>query len=114
MATIDKQVSILGTKYLIRYVSEKEYPKLKKADASGLAELYQKELIINKDTMEEEDTTYANLESYKNKVVRHEIVHAFFHEAGLLNYCTDEKLVDWIAIQINKMYKVMDEVDAID
>lgn len=107
------KVNILGTEYEIVTLSEDEFPKLKSRDASGLAELYDKKLILNKKNNISGENTYDNLELFSNKVIRHEIVHAFFHESGLMDYCYDEQLVDWIALQIPKIKKVMEEAGCI-
>ena len=101
------KLNILGQEYELLILSEEEFPKLKSMNASGLAELYDKKLIINKDNMIPTDDTYDNLQAYSDKVIRHEIVHAYFHEAGLMDYCKDEMLVDWLAHQIPKMIKTM-------
>ena len=103
------KINILGTDYDIRHVSEKDYPKLKTFEANGLAELYSKELIINSDMDDGSGRSYAKFEEYEKKVLRHEIIHAFFHEAGLTDYCEDEILVDWLAFQIPKMVKVFQD-----
>ena len=57
----------------------------------------------------------ANLDNHFNKVLRHEIVHAFLDESGLMeNAKFDdehfEQMVDWIAIQFPKMQKAFEEV----
>jgi hypothetical protein len=104
-------INILGQDYEVLLKSKEEYPKLELLDANGLAELYTKQLIINKELLETDDRMYDNIEQYNNKVVRHEIIHAFFHEAGLMNYCEDEKLVDWLAFQLPKMAKAVDGID---
>ena len=107
-----KKVNILGTDYTIIYASEKDKPKLDDVGASGLAELYSKELIINTDTTENPDKcSFDSLGLFQNKVVRHEIIHAFFHESGLINYESDEVLVDWIAVQLPKIFKAVKEVE---
>lgn len=106
-------VNILGTDYKIKHLSEKEYEKLKILEANGLAELYSKELIIESNMDDGSGTAYANLSEFENKVIRHEIIHAFFHESGLVDYCKDEKLVDWMALQVPKMLKVFQEVGCI-
>lgn len=108
------KVNILGTEYTIRKLSEEEYPKLKTMEANGLAELWTKELIIEKNMDDGSGRVVANLVDFEKKVIRHEIVHAFFHESGLYNeYCVDERLVDWIALQIPKIIKAMNEADAL-
>ena len=43
---------------------------------------------------------------YYNAVLRHELTHAFFHEAGLDAYAYDETLVDFIAVQFPKLQKL--------
>lgn len=102
-------LNILGQEYELLELSEEEYPKLKTMGADAIAELYSKRLVINKDANLEQAHTYDNLSGYVDKVVRHEIVHAYFHEAGLMDYCKDEILVDWLALQIPKMVKTMEQ-----
>lgn len=101
----------MGQEYDLRLLTEKEFPKLVSAKASGLAELYNKELIINKDDTIADKETFDNLREYSNTTVRHEILHAFFHEAGLRDYCKDEKLIDWLALQIPKISKAIKQFE---
>lgn len=107
------KVNILGTEYEIKHLSESEYEKLKILSANGLAELYSKELIIESKMDDGSGEAYANFAEFENKVVRHEIVHAFLHESGLPDYCRDEKLVDWMALQVPKMLKVFKEANCL-
>jgi len=107
------KINILGTEYEIKKLSESDYPKLKISDANGLAELYSKELIIDKNMNPQTGKEYANFEGYENKVVRHEIIHAFFHESGLVDYCQDEDLVNWLALQAPKMIKAFQEANCL-
>ena len=107
------KVNILGTDYEIKHLNETEYEKLKKLNANGLAELYSKELIINSGMDDGSGKMYANFSEYEKKVVRHEIVHAFFHESGLQDYCEDEDLVDWMALQVPKILKAFQETDCL-
>ena len=107
------KVSILGQKYIIRKLTDSEYPKLGKLEANGLAELYSKELIINSEMNPKSGQEYANFDDFEKKVIRHEIIHAFFHEAGLMDYCSDETLVDWLALQMPKIKKAMKDTNCI-
>lgn len=101
------KVDILGTTYLIRTDTEKNNPKL--IGTSGYTELYIKEIVIEPAT-EGANVRYNSLISESNdKVLRHELVHAFLYESGLLAYSSDEKIVDWIAVQLPKMVKAMTE-----
>lgn len=103
------KLNILGQEYELIMLSEEEFPKLKSMNASGLAELYSKQLIINKDDTIPNESTYENLDAYIDKVIKHEIIHAYFHEAGLMDYCKDELLVDWLALQIPKIIKTINK-----
>lgn len=49
-----------------------------------------------------------------NEVVRHEAIHAFFHESGLDGYSADEQLVDWLAMQFPKMYRLFKEHEVLE
>lgn len=109
-----RSLNILGTKYDIKRLSADEYPKLEGLSASGLAELYSKELIIDKNMKPKDGTGYANFDAYEKKVLRHEIIHAFFHESGASEYTHDEVLVDWLAIQIQKIYHAMSVAGCLD
>lgn len=44
-------------------------------------------------------------------MLRHELIHAFFCEAGLDDYSSNEQLVDWIAIQSPKIFKIFQELE---
>lgn len=55
--------------------------------------------------------------SYENKVLRHEIIHAFLYESGVWNnsdsngsWAVNEEMTDWIAIQFPKIAKVFKEL----
>ena len=57
-----------------------------------------------------------NVDEFRKKVLRHEIIHAFMHESGLgenSTYARDEELVDWIAFQFSKMLKAFEETNCI-
>lgn len=105
-------VNILGTEYEIINQTDKENPKLK--EANGLCEVYSKKIVVNDEY--DSEMTYENIEAYKDKVLRHEIIHAFFAESGLrtnCDYAECEELVDWIAIQFPKIVKVFEELNII-
>ena len=107
-----KTVSILGTGYSVKYRSARDDTKLK--EANGYTETYSKEIII--DDSEPEEQTLNDLEGFKRKVLRHEIVHAFLHESGLdagSDWARNEEIVDWIALQFEKMQRAMQEVGAL-
>lgn len=103
------KVNILGTEYQVIINKDSNNPKMK--NRAGYIEAYSKEIFL-KDIEVDEDT-YKNIEEFQKKVLRHEMMHAFFHEAGLEHYYEDENLVDWLALQIPKIIKAMNEVDCL-
>ena len=105
------KVNILGTYYEIIEQTSEENPKLD--DANGICEIWSKKIVLDADMIEPHKMLVEDPEQYKSKVLRHEIVHAFFAESGVLNYCNDEGLVDYLAVQLPKMVKAMNEVDCL-
>ena len=109
----NRKVNILGTEYDVSVQSEKENPKLK--ENNGLCEQYSKKIIISDfDGAEEDVMLVENFEDFKKKVLRHECFHAFFGESGLRSnseYAENEELIDWLAIQSPKIFKVFQELD---
>lgn len=103
------KINILGQEYQIEIDKTKNNPKLE--DANGYIELYSKKIIL--DDVIEDKYTFENLVEFKKKVLRHEIVHAFFHESGLHKYCDDEMLVDFLALQIYKMSNAFNQAESI-
>lgn len=108
-----KEVSILGTTYKVFYSNPTTHPVLK--DASGYCDWTNHSIVI--DTERDEDpNTVADFDRYVNKVVRHEVIHAFFFESGLAesfehrNFGQEETVVDWIAKQYPKIKKVYEEL----
>ena len=95
----DKKINILGQDYTVKFENTRTENVLKNAD--GECRWYKKEIIID-DELE--------LKEHKKHVIKHEIIHAFFAESGLKEYKENEVLVDWIAWNIDKIYKVINEV----
>lgn len=99
------KINILGIDYKIIYGTEDQYPQL--ADKYGYCDISTKEIVVSdmKADAASEDAM-KNITVFRNKVVRHEIVHAMLYESGLhecSSFGMDEELVDWIAIQAPKM-----------
>ena len=107
------KIKILGTDYeIIKNAEEKDYPQLKKCD--GFTDFSIKRIVVA--DFDKDENSIDDLEWYKNKVLRHEIVHAFIHESGLAENCEwarNEELTDWIAIQFEKILGTFIEVGAI-
>lgn len=110
-----EKINILGTEYEILTGNKKELPKLE--GCNGYCEQYSKKIVIS-DFADEENDAFAveNFGEFRKKVLRHEIIHAFFGESGLRGnspYAEDEELVDWIAIQFPKILKAFEQAEAL-
>lgn len=114
------KVKILGTEYEIISVEEtndnlEKYPLLK--DNSGYTDITTKQIYI----LEYKNTedTFKDLDVLYKKTLRHELIHAFLYESGLFNnsngdWAKNEEVVDWIAIQFEKLLGAFIELQCID
>lgn len=99
---LTNKINILGTEYTIEIDDS-----LEKTNADGLCKEYDKQITIrNVGSMLCDDDSTETKKKRFNEVLRHEVVHAFFSEAGLDDYSSNEQLVNWIAIQFPKIQKV--------
>lgn len=113
----NRKVNILGTEYKIIYGNCKEIPELKEMD--GYTDSSTHEIVVDDmSTSDGEVWAKKDLVSYRKSVVRHEIVHAFLFESGLAEnsnsanvWAMNEEMVDWMAIQSPKIFKVFQELD---
>ncbi|NSE53641.1 hypothetical protein G4313_11465 [Coprococcus eutactus] len=110
-----KTVNILGTEYKIIFdVPDEEMPE----DADGCMD--QSIQTIKIAEFESDRNTIQDMDSYRKKVLRHEIVHAFLYESGMWNnsgstncWGMDETITDWIAIQSPKLFQAFKEADCL-
>lgn len=110
-------VSILGTMYAIRPLTQDEDEHLK--DVDGYCDYYAKVIAVQKIEKTTPDST-ANPGAYMKHIVRHEIVHAFLFESGVSSdsmqteaWATNEEMVDWFAINGTKVYEAWKNANAI-
>lgn len=111
----NRKVNILGTEYSMEFCNMDDDPLLKKND--GYMDHSTKKIVIcNKvDGCEIKD-----FESYQKKVIRHEIIHAYFEESGLSVNVENplmgvpEIYIDWFAIQAPKIYKTYAELGVLE
>ena len=76
-----EKINILGTIYKISFASREENKKLEEVD--GYTDTYLKNIVVSKKEDFSEQWDQKRIEIYQNKVLRHEIVHAFLYESGL-------------------------------
>lgn len=109
------KINVLGTKYKIIVKNDIEEIRLK--ENWGFTDFHTKEIYIRDDIDRETKDSCKNLIDFKNKVLRHEILHAFLYESGLRensfgspSWAENEEMVDWFAIQMPKIFKVYKEL----
>jgi len=107
-----RKVNILGREYSLSESNAHEDSKLVGND--GYCDCMAG-IIVTVDDLNNDPDLFASADQKGcfNYVFRHEIIHAYFGESGLLDYSNDEKLVDWIAIQFPKMLKTFRELNVI-
>lgn len=105
-------VNILGTQYSILIIEKEDYRYDREAD--GWCDPSVKELLVF--NYKQSAESVKDLVSYQKRVIRHEIVHAFFYESGLWQnaysskcWAKNEEMIDWIAIQSPKLQKAYEE-----
>lgn len=102
-------INILGTEYRIVEVDE-----MPNTDADGNCDRSIHQIMIIKEWKQELDSL-SDMSVYKNQLLRHEIIHAFLFESGLVaaSGWTEEQ-VDWLAVQFPKLASAFMEADCID
>lgn len=108
-----KYINILGEEYKVNTeVSTDEAEYLK--EVNGYCDSSIKEITVAK--VINSTGTLKDLKKYEDKVIRHEIIHAFLDESGLKensDWARNEEMVDFFANQIPKMVKVFKELEII-
>jgi len=117
------KVNVLGTVYKIETHKVSEDVFMEKNHFAGYC-AEEKKLIVIADMTEKpyfDDMDEYEIEAYRKKTLRHEIIHAFLNESGLSDnasvpagsWAKHEEMVDWFAIQFPKMLKAFEEVGCI-
>ena len=106
----DRHADILGADYKIITSNMSKYPRLERA--SGYCDFNIHTIVVDEYANPDQDAT-ADMDAFKNKVLRHELTHAFLHESGLdvNSWADNEEIVDWFAIQAPKMFKVFSDLN---
>lgn len=111
------KVNILGSKWEIKHRTKEQDIALE--NRAGYTDHTTQTMVIRIYPVDK----YNDLDSmqvFKNKVIRHEIVHAFLFESGLAENSTEtgswaknEEMVDWFAFQGPKIYKAWSDAGAL-
>ena len=111
-----KKINILGTEYTILLdVGEADMPE----ESDGCVDTSTKTIRLSK--QEQDKNSLQNLEAYKKKVLRHEIIHAFLYESGLSAntkdcdaWAVNEEMIDWFAIMFPKIIQAYKDADCLE
>lgn len=115
------KINVLGTKYTIMFKNDEEVcaaMNVQVGECGGYCSAAAKEIVIaNLNTTTDSQT---EKDAVKRNNIRHEIVHAFFNESDLSDnsnmvecWAKNEEMVDWFAIQGQKIYKAWQEAGAV-
>ena len=110
-----KTVNILGTEYeVIMDAPDEMLPE----DADEAMDHSVKRIVVAK--FESNRNSIKDLDVYRKKFLRHEVIHAFLFESGLWNnsgnvtaWGQSEEITDWFAIQSPKIMKVFEELEVL-
>jgi hypothetical protein len=111
---MSKTINVLGAEYTIEIGHATDDVLLKKYD--GYCDKTSHKIIIAGET---DDCELDIFVEYQNKLMRHEIIHAFLYESGLHEnfkhdeYGHDETIIDWFAVQFPKILKAFQEAECI-
>lgn len=100
------KINILGTKYDLMVLRERD-DQMESLGADGVTDYSVKKIKVIAPTRKSPGEV-EDLEAYVRKVIRHELVHAFLCESGLISadwHC--EEMVDWVASQFESLLSAM-------
>lgn len=97
----------MGTEYTV----DKNNRELLETNSDGECRSYSRKISVRPlECMLEDAEKIEEKKKRYEEVLRHEVVHAYFTESGIDEYSQNEQLVDWIARQMPKINKTMEEI----
>lgn len=115
-----KRVKILGTEYIIEKKAYSDDPDFEKRGIDGYCDWNTKKIVYCDMTTHPNtsDESKEFCDICENKTLKHEVIHAFFAESGLAEssacfgggWATNEEMVDWMALQFDKIKAVYEEL----
>lgn len=121
MDEMDATIDILGSTWYIRFESREENPAFQGDLCFGYAEDCERVIVLCK-PYEDSDPLSVGIVAQRinlQRVLRHEIIHAFLSESGLADssnstgedgWAVNEEMVDWFARMSPKIFKVYKEL----
>lgn len=117
--TEQKKVLILGSEWTI--IFKDEDPAFEKS--KGYTDEILRTIVIENEKVSDNPMDYNLQAQYldKQRVMRHEVVHAYLFEAGLGEsscgvdaWAVNEEMVDWFARMGQRIMKTWEEIGAVD
>lgn len=110
---LSTSVNILGQEYSVEVVPYGSDPMFLDGETNGYTDLFEHRIVVQ----DAPDGDMENVYAVTARCLRHEVVHAFLEESGLSSNWThqtgqDETIVDWIAVQWNKIATVISDISA--
>lgn len=103
------KINILGTEYSVLTKNEENDELLR--NCNGYCDASVKEIIVcNMEKQKDDCRAVKDMSKYVRTVLTHEVVHAFLYESGLGLLYQDETLVEWIGLQLEKIYFTSQEL----
>lgn len=109
---ISETVCVLGADYTIERRKASEDAKL--INAGGYCDYSIHSIVLDAETDDDNPEAIANMDAWRDRALRHEIIHAFLFESGLYTYSGDETIVDWMAAQLPKLVKAMRDTGCLE
>lgn len=117
------KLNILGAEYAVLVKKYEEDDAFEKNGICGYCDGHVKEIVVCdlKTYMGFDEADPRSIDVMQKEVLRHEIIHAFFDESGLMEsshvsesgWTQNEEMVDWFALQGPKIFKAWKEAGAI-
>lgn len=103
------KINVLGTEYDVEFLDERD-ETMKALNADGYTDFSIKSIKVLKNKEEDDATKQKDRIKYQNRVLRHELIHAFLFESGIDDGMQfhNEECVDFFAMQYEKLAKIFE------
>ena len=104
------KINVLGTEYDVGFLDERD-EAMKAMNADGYTDFSIKSIKVLKNKEDDDVTKQKNRIKYQNRVLRHELIHAFLFESGIDSDMQfhNEECVDFFAMQFEKIAKIFED-----
>lgn len=117
MSRYKKSVNILGTQYKIKIKENYEDIALAGTTDGYCDETLHEIVVQDMERHKSHPQALGDLDSYQDRCLRHELIHAYLNESGLMTnskWARDEEMVDWLAIMLPKIFKTFQELGILE